>query len=291
MKYVKPHKSFSDQSYILEKRGIVIENRPKIEKFLSNVNYYKLSGYFKFFENQQAKDTYNNLNITEVVDLYYFDKELRSILMKLIEKVEVSFKTQLAYVISKNYGPFGHTVSTTFTKPGNHSKFLSFLGKEEGKSKEEFVRAFRNKYSSENFLPIWMTVEILPFGSLTNMYSKLSLSDKKEIAKHYGMSTLDLESWLENIRILRNFCAHNGRVWNRNFKPLSVKGKKWTNLGYNWRKLSGLLYVVKYLVNEINPSFNFKELRRLLRKYFKKYPKHLKHMGFNHKSEFDFLIK
>ncbi|BDU50939.1 hypothetical protein [Haliovirga abyssi] len=50
MKYLKEHKSFIEQINILESRGIIIENKDKMVKFLSNVNYYKFSNCLKFFE-------------------------------------------------------------------------------------------------------------------------------------------------------------------------------------------------------------------------------------------------
>jgi abortive infection bacteriophage resistance protein len=47
LKYMKPHKTYTEQVQLLESRGIIIDDKEFTEQFLSNVNYYKLSGYFK----------------------------------------------------------------------------------------------------------------------------------------------------------------------------------------------------------------------------------------------------
>lgn len=112
LKYMKPHKTYTEQVQLLESRGIIIDDKEFAEQFLSNVNYYKLSGYFKFFEKED--NFFHKTHIQEIIDLYYFDRELRNYLMKLIEKIEISLKTKIAYTIGKNYGAFGHINLSNF---------------------------------------------------------------------------------------------------------------------------------------------------------------------------------
>lgn len=168
--------------------------------------------------------------------------------------------------------------------------FLNRLSKEEKNSKEPYILHYKNKYTSENYTPIWISVEVLPLGSISILYQYMLSQDKKKIAKEYNASKEDFESWLQNITLLRNFCAHNSIIWNKNFKPIAQK-KEWNNLTYDWRRISGMIYVIKYLVHIINPSFKFKELQKIIRKHIRKYPSHLKYMGFHSKKEILELLK
>lgn len=122
MNYNKPHLTFEKQVELLKSRNLIIDDEEKFKNFLSNVNYYKLSGHLKFFET--SKNNYNNTPIQTVIDLYYFDRELRNFLMKAIEKIEISFKTKVAYHIGEKYGAFGHTDPNNFYNSFNHISFF-----------------------------------------------------------------------------------------------------------------------------------------------------------------------
>ncbi len=51
--YTKPALSIDEQIDLLRKRGLQVDNLgEEIEYFLRNVNYYYLSIYFKFFQNE-----------------------------------------------------------------------------------------------------------------------------------------------------------------------------------------------------------------------------------------------
>lgn len=289
MKYEKPHVTFADQLQLLKSKNLKISNEEDVINFLSHVNYYKLSGYFKFFEKTQ--DNYDGLDILSVFDLYYFDRELRHLLMRAIEKIEISIKTKVAYIIGKKYGAFGHIDPLNFYSEYDHKSFLKILKKEETRSKEPYIKKYKEKYTSEEFTPIWMSVEILPLGTVSIMYSNLERDAQKEIAKEYHTSMVNLKSWLVNITLLRNFCAHNSRVWNRTLKVLSIKSTGWGNKPYRWDKLSGTLYALKNLVSKVNPEYDFESLSLHLKSYFEKYPDHLVEMGFSNLDDIDFLKK
>jgi len=289
MKYEKPHMTFNAQLQLLKSKNLKISNEEEVINFLSHVNYYKLSGYFKFFE--KTKDNYDGLDILSVFDLYYFDRELRHLLMRAIEKIEISIKTKVAYIIGKKYGAFGHIDSSNFYSEDEHKKFLKLLKKEENRSKEPYIKNYKKKYTSEEFTPIWISIEILPLGTISRMYSNLKRDTQKEIAKEYDTSMVNLKSWLVNITLLRNFCAHNSRVWNRRLKVLSIKSTGWKNEPYVWDKLSGTLFILKFLVSKVNPNYDFESLRLHLKLYFEKYPDHLVEMGFSNLDDIDFLKK
>lgn len=108
--YIKNFKSYSEQVKIMEERGIKFNIITKLEaeKILSNINYYKISGYIKNFEIELDK---YDIEFSKIIELYKFDRKLSSIIFEMIEQIEISFKTKLIYTIlerTKDLGPFGY---------------------------------------------------------------------------------------------------------------------------------------------------------------------------------------
>lgn len=286
LKYEKKHKTYFEQVELLKQRNMIIDDDVAAENFLSNVNYYKLSGYFKFFEKEE--NDFANTHFQEIIDLYYFDRELRIFLMKLIEKFEIALKTKIAYAIAKNYTAFGHVNPENFFSKEKQLEFIEKLKEEEKKSKESFIINYKKKYTGERFTPIWISVEILTLGTISRFYSNMLPKDKKEISDYFDVSKLTFESWVTVITLLRNFTAHNVRMWNRQIKPIAIK-KSWHNLPYNWSRIAGQLYMLEYLTRKINPDFDFSILYNLIKGYVIKYPNRLKNMGFDKIEDIDFL--
>ena len=167
----------------------------------------------------------------------------------------------------------------------NHDKWLPKTEEETRRSKEIFVDHFYSKYGDEHEnLPIWMLVEVIPFGSLLNFYRGIEPILKREIAQNYKIPYQVLNSWLISINSIRNFCAHHSRVWNRTlpYKPLILKRNKypdWHDIVIDNSKIFSVLTILKYLMNHIAPQSGWKfRLKELL--LSEKYDVPLFQMGF-----------
>jgi len=116
---------------------------------------------------------------------------------------------------SLSYGPFCFENPALFANTVKHATTLSKLGEEFNRSDEDFINAFRSKYSN-NLPPAWMLAEIASFGILSMLYKNLKPSkEKRDIAHHFGLADRVFETWLHAIVYLRNVCAHHSRLWNR----------------------------------------------------------------------------
>ena len=92
---VKQFKTIDEQIKILESRGLIIDDREKAKQSLSNLNYYRLSGYTLTLRKNDR--FYKNVKFSEVMQIYNFDMELRAALMYLLESIEISMRTYIAY--------------------------------------------------------------------------------------------------------------------------------------------------------------------------------------------------
>lgn len=98
---LKPPLTFEEQSGRLKHHGMIIDSKDKALTILKQVNYYRFTGYA--LENRKSKhssDYQIGTSFQKVWQRYQFDVEMRHILRKAIENVEIYYRTQISYVFS-----------------------------------------------------------------------------------------------------------------------------------------------------------------------------------------------
>ncbi|MGI8638813.1 MAG: Abi family protein [Pyrinomonadaceae bacterium] len=277
MKYTKPPLTISDQIKLLESRGLIISDKIKAEKYLSNISYYRLSAYMYPFKDLVTDEFADGTTFEKVLDLYLFDRELRLLIFDAIERIEIAFRTQLIYQPAMIGGAFWFREASNFDDIARMNEHNYQLENEVTRSSEIFVEHFKTKYDEEEVPPVWMSFEILSLGLLSKFYQNLKFSSqaKKDIAKHFGLNeSLILQSWIRSITYVRNICAHHSRLWNRSLtsKPKIIRkpSRLWISASVpNNEKIYYFLCCLWYLLREINPETRFVEKLKAL---FVKYP-------------------
>lgn len=273
MKYTKPALSVEKQIELLKSRGLIIGNPDHANKILSNITYYRLSSYMKYFQNN---DTFKpNTKFEDIVELYNFDKELRSIIFENIRLVEISLRAKVSLQMCANYGSHWFYDESNFKTQKDYEKTLEILKNEQGLKKDTFLRYYSKKYSEPELPPFWMMSEVLSMGDLSKILSGINFKDVKAIAKsitpEYNIAPV-LVNWIHVLATIRNICAHHSRLWNRQLKIKFMepqKIKEWREGKIENDKLSGICFVLKILLKH-HPCNSFeKELKDLLRKYGK----------------------
>jgi len=277
MKYDKPPLKFEQQAELFISRGLIAEKSLLIER-LKNVSYYRLSGYL--FPYRNIDDTFKTGTTLNVVWRHYtFDRTLRFIIMDAIERVEVSVRTQLIEELSHSVGPFGYLEKSAFPKLDNE-KYAAWLKKikeeiKRSKNREHFVDNFFAKYGDcHKYLPLWMTGEIMSFGSTLTMFNGAHPEIKRKLANYYKIPDEVLKSWLLTLNTIRNICAHHGKLWDRELrlkpkKPNYNKYREWYEpVGIQNNRIFVILTILKFLLRTIAPQSMWdKRLLRLFDEY------------------------
>lgn len=101
--------TFQEQIELLKSRGIIVKNVEKSSEKIENISYYKLKEYATPFicAYIDGSPKYKGLEFDELLERYYQDKNLRIHLFHVIEKIEVSLKTRLAYDLG-NMNAYGY---------------------------------------------------------------------------------------------------------------------------------------------------------------------------------------
>jgi abortive infection bacteriophage resistance protein len=184
--YTKPALTFPDQLQQLKDRGLIIENDTRAIHLLEKISYYRLSGYwYPLLELPKDLHVFKpNSTFDKSFDIYCFDRELRILISGELEKIEVAIRAKMIYILSHVHGSFWFTNPALFTDRSKLNVTIRNLEKEYNRSEEEFITAFKIKYS-ESLPPCWMMFEISSFGNLSSLYKNLkpTIYEKRVIAK------------------------------------------------------------------------------------------------------------
>ena len=281
MRYAKTPLSISQQIDKLIERGLIIDDREIAASYLSNISYYRLRAYtYPFQDNENLEEDHHfideKIHFSDIIDLYCFDRRLRSLIFNAIEKIEVSVRTKIVQIYSEHTGDshwfLDEKLYKVFYNDEDVSKYtllMRDIKNEISRSNEDFIKHYIDRYEDPELPPAWMTLEVLSFGTLSKLYKLLLKSEQKqETAKYFGLSnSLVLENWLHAFSVLRNSCAHHSRIWNRRFiiqlilphntvSPFMDKDtiKKTRN-----NKIFALLSCIKYISDIISPTNGFKD--------------------------------
>lgn len=272
--YSKQLISFTDQITLLKQRGLILEDEVRALHLLQNISYYRLSGYwYPLLADKQRHIFKPGSTFEAAYNIYKFDSELRKLIIAELEKIEVAVRTQTAYILSTQYHAHWFEDSSLFSNPVRHTKVLAKIEEEYNRSDEEFITAFKAKYS-DHFPPSWMTMEIASFGTLSILYGNLQPGRaKRSIAAYFGLPDTVFASWLHCIVYVRNICAHHSRLWNRilSIRPLMPRSPRNTFIALpasGTQQTYFVLSMIIYLLNTVNPNHSFiSRFKELLNRY------------------------
>jgi len=171
--YIKRFTCPKDLVSLLKNRGLIVFNEQEAEDYIKKIGYYRLSAYcYPLLKVPKVDHLYkSNASFDLVMSMYLFDKKLRLLLFDEIEKIEVAIRSAMSNMITDEINSiFWITDAGNFYDSTLFSKTISLIQAEIDKSKEEFISHFRLKYS-DPFPPVWMIVEVIPFGLLCGIYN------------------------------------------------------------------------------------------------------------------------
>ena len=266
MEYDKQPIELSLQLDLLKQRGLLVTNEEEALKQLHSISYFRLASYWRIME---EPDSINHQflpgsNLDKVIRLYLFDKKLRTLIFTSIQDIEIALRTRVIQHFSLKYGAFWFMDELLFKDKRIFQNCLESIQKEVNRSNEDFLKEHFAKYNAPPLPPVWKTMEVVSFGTLSKLYCNFGDTEvKKAVARSFGLPQyLYLESWMKCAAVLRNYCAHHARLWNRRFPIMPHLPKK---LPLKWigtsalrpMKLYAQLCYLAYLEQNICPNSDF----------------------------------
>jgi abortive infection bacteriophage resistance protein len=271
MSFHKPPLSVADQIDLLVQRGMEIPDRDQATHYLSHINYYRLRAYWLPYEvtGRNGDHLFHaHTKFSDVIAIYQFDRALRLLLLDAIERIEISLRCRWANYLSLNYGAFAHHNNSLFHRQDTWKRCCDELNKELQRSHETFAKHYQERYKHLETPPIWVSCELMSIGHLSRWIQNLRKPhDRQAIADTYdGLDEKVLVSFLHHLTIVRNHCAHHGRIWNRRLTvKMRLPSKKPAELASVFNRnedahgrLYNTLAMLAYLLRGISPESHWR---------------------------------
>ena len=294
--------TFEDQLKIFERRGIEIGDRDRALERIKSINYYKIKEFsipFIGVSDENGEIIYKEgTTFKDITDRFYEDKNLRVNLLRIIEKFEISFKTQFAHLLGKEYGAFGYLNFRNWADRKEYCKHYLNLKEKDFKNRLSYnIKRTKNSMIKEYVektgkreLPVWLVVEVMTFGEIIELYELMFVDNKKQITKCYNLSISFFESWIENLKLVRNMAAHNSNIVDLKFITKPLVNKAWkdkivytadTNGKINYtNKIALTIMMLEETIPRINTKYPGGAIRKILRKLANKTDEGAKLLGF-----------
>src|SRR5690554_5633045 len=256
----------------LETRGMILDlSKEKIKEVLLDIGYYRLGFYWNPFEIDENHNFREGIKFSTILDLYYLDVDVRYLLIKHINRIEVSFRTKIIYYVSN----INRKSPTWFVDPKIMSKdFIQnfdFYYNEDFK-KNGVIAKHHKKYINDKYAPAWKTLEYLTFGNNMKIYkSLLNFDTKQRISEIYGVRDVEkFEKLMDVIVFVRNYCAHSGVIFDlRNI--YGIPKLPYYDFNNNDRHcLDSCMKVISFILSKISEN-RANELNSNLETLFTKY--------------------
>ena len=225
MEYTKKPFTVTEQICLLKQRGLIIDNESEAIAVLQRISYFRLACYWRPMEQDKVRHIFKpDSHFGDVIKLYKFDSELKSLLFNFIQHIEIAVRTQIIQKFSIKYGSFWFMDKKLFSNEKIFQKHLISLQKAIDRTNDDYILEHLKRYDSPNMPPSWKTLELATLGTLSRMYSNFSDNAiKKQVARNFAIPQHEfMRNWLENLTIVRNICAHHARLWN-NFSSIQLR--------------------------------------------------------------------
>jgi len=235
---VKQSLSWDAQVGLLVQRGLAIGDESACAAFLAVHNYYRFSGYMRYF--QAAPHAGDNsfrpgTAFEEIRAVYDADEALRSVLSHRLARAEVLLRTHTAHVIANEHGPRGRYLEEDFyTDSSTSEPTVESCLKDIERSRERHIlryKAVGGGAADFRALPVWSAVESFSFGTLSKCIERGGNGDLAEaVAMSLGVAKAGFPYRVRALVYLRNRCAHHSRLWNHSVidagpTPNNVRGR------------------------------------------------------------------
>ena len=219
--FTKPSLTYAQQIQHLRAKGMIIRDAALAEYWLRHVSYYRLSAYWLYFEHPKTASGprfCSGTTFEAVTALYDFDRNLRRIVMRGTEHVEVALRGSWAYQLAHSGGPHAYLTASFYRDRREFAASRKRLQDAVARSAETYIDHYRSRYSTPRLPPVWMVAEMMSFGQLSRWYTNLrDRALRNRIAAPLGLPETVLVPLVRHVTDMRNICAHHGRLWNRGF--------------------------------------------------------------------------
>ncbi|WP_296879710.1 Abi family protein [Thomasclavelia sp.] len=270
--YDKPFKTYRQQMKHLRDNKKINCTGSKDKQILLRNGYFNLiNGYkspFIFKTDKNGVHTYiGGTSIKHFKAVKHFDDELRYIFLKNITKIEEEIRTLVGHKFdyTNNHGKTEWFEVESYNPNVRTQDKIKIIAKcyyQINKSKQLYVAHYLNNHNS---LPTWVFIKVINFSTFIDFISISKSNVINSICRLYSIYDSDgkininlLISMLHWMRIIRNSCAHNERIYgiskdnnrlNQPFNQFLKNPKAYTK--HRSQHLIDLIVYLRYFMQDV----------------------------------------
>lgn len=228
----------------LRSKGIQIGGSIQKRK-LMNMGYYHGYKGCRYIKTASKRICFSNFD--EVIAIYEFDSQLKSLFYPYIMHIETILKNYVLETVvtrarSEDFYNIYNTLLDNYKQYSpSDSKFKKALSIRL-KVRDEIYKVQTARYNAQNaiaehflsrnrHIPIWAIFELLTLGQFGQFVTALNISCRKDLSQKIGLSTANDTSAtlcyniIFAIKDLRNAIAHNSIIFDTRFQNGKINGK------------------------------------------------------------------
>lgn len=193
-------------------------------------------------------------SLNTVLRLYYFDFELRHILLKYISRIEIHLRTTIVNIMSAKHR--NNDIWFVDERIVSQSYCKAFDGIYNRVKLSPYIKWHHHNHQCK-YAPAWKTLEFLTLGEILDLFNAISnISSRLEITKAHGIRSINtFKNYLTAVRRVRNRCAHGGVLFDYTAsEALTCKGPVDLSAVQKRTNLCGAIDVIKYLTGIISEN-------------------------------------
>lgn len=224
--YPKPYLSVQQLIQKLSSLGMIIPSQTDAEEAFNTIGYYRLRGYCYHQFDRNANQYVQGTNLSDIIKLYHFDTELSHLIFEYISQIEVTLRVRFVNAAQPLQDALALNDPSIFKDKQKYWQNQGSISVEIARSSDVFIS--HNFANHDGAIPLWASVEIMSFGTLSKLIKNLKTGPNSVFSRivqnyKYINSTGNMvnpskdmfTSWIQTVSVMRNICAHNSRIYNR----------------------------------------------------------------------------
>lgn len=224
--YPKPYLSVQQLIQKLSSLGMIISSQSEAEEAFTSIGYYRLRGYCYHKFDKNTNQYVPGTNLSDVIKLYRFDTELSHLVFEYLSQIEVALRVRFVNAFQPTQDALALNDPSMFKNKKQYWQNQGSISSEIARSSDVFIA--HNFDNHDGAIPLWASVEIMSFGTLSKLIKNLKTGPNSafsSIVQNYKYKNANgnmvnpskdmFTSWIQVVSVMRNICAHNGRIYNR----------------------------------------------------------------------------
>ena len=220
---------------LIEEKGLEVADPDALKAFVARTNYCRFLGYAREFQidPRYGDDRFiSGTTFDSIREIMSADSRMRELLLSQLSVVEIAIRSMVAHEYGRIYGERAFYLDIDFYNTSTNfyddravsiiGGILSDLERDKSNMVSRYANSdidgsgFENRLLRYANVPIWVAVEVMSFGRISNLITYVKdVSPVKEVAMYYGLQWAPFASVVHSLSVLRNLCAHHRQLWNR----------------------------------------------------------------------------